>query len=78
MGRGLRRDRQRAVPLLIGMGVDELSASLPTIPGIKAQIRNLRLSECQALAQRALTLETGAEVRALCPDPLTESAESRS
>ncbi|RUQ33507.1 MAG: phosphoenolpyruvate--protein phosphotransferase [Candidatus Competibacteraceae bacterium] len=74
---GIASDPQ-AVPLLIGMGVDELSASLPTIPGIKAQIRNLRLSECQALAQRALTLETGAEVRALCPDPLTESAESRS
>ena len=74
---GIASDPQ-AVPLLIGMGVDELSASLPTIPGIKAQIRKLRLSECQALAQRALTLETGAEVRALCPDPLTESAESRS
>ena len=71
---GIASDPQ-AVPLLIGMGVDELSASLPTIPGIKAQIRNLRLSECQALAQRALTLETGAEVRALCPDPFTESAE---
>jgi len=72
---GIASDPQ-AVPLLIGMGVDELSASLPTIPGIKAQIRTLRLSDCQALAQRALTLETGAEVRVLCPDPFTESSES--
>jgi len=72
---GIASDPQ-AVPLLIGMGVDELSASLPTIPGIKAQIRTLRLSDCQALAQRALTLETGAEVRVLCPDQFTESSES--
>ncbi len=65
---GIASDPQ-AVPLLVGMGVDELSASLPTIPGIKAQIRGLSLSECQELARRALTLETAAEVRALCPDP---------
>jgi phosphocarrier protein FPr len=69
---GIASDPQ-AVPLLIGLGVDELSASLPTIPGIKAQIRGLRLSDCQALAQQALALETAAEVRALCPDPFTET-----
>jgi phosphocarrier protein FPr len=67
---GIASDPQ-AVPLLIGMGVDELSVSLPTIPGIKAQIRTLWLHECQDLARRALTLETAAEVRAYCPDPFT-------
>lgn len=69
---GIASDPQ-AVPLLIGMGVDELSASLPTIPSIKAQIRSLRLSDCQQLAQTALTLETAADVRALCPDPFIET-----
>ncbi|MDS4022723.1 MAG: phosphoenolpyruvate--protein phosphotransferase [Candidatus Competibacter sp.] len=67
---GIASDPQ-AVPLLIGLGVDELSVSLPTIPGIKAQIRTLWLHECQELARRALTLETAAEVRAYCPDPFT-------
>ncbi|MGB4948249.1 MAG: phosphoenolpyruvate--protein phosphotransferase, partial [Candidatus Competibacter denitrificans] len=59
---GIASDPQ-AVPLLIGLGVDELSVSLPTIPSIKAQIRTLWLHECQELAQRALALETAAEVR---------------
>ncbi|HRZ53717.1 MAG TPA: phosphoenolpyruvate--protein phosphotransferase, partial [Candidatus Contendobacter sp.] len=59
---GIASDPQ-AVPLLMGLGVDELSVSLPTIPAIKAQIRNLWLHECQELATRALTLETAAEVR---------------
>ena len=59
---GIASDPQ-AVPLLIGLGVDELSVSLPTIPSIKAQIRTLWLHECQELAKRALALETAAEVR---------------
>ncbi len=70
---GIASDPQ-AVPLLIGLGVDELSVSLPTIPSIKAQIRTLWLHECQDLARRALTLETAAEVRAYCPDPFTTTA----
>jgi len=67
---GIASDPQ-AVPLLLGLGVDELSVSLPTIPGIKAQIRTLWQHECQDLAQRALVLETAAEVRAFCPDPFS-------
>ncbi len=70
---GIASDPQ-AVPLLIGLGVDELSVSLPTIPSIKAQIRTLWLHECQELARRALTLETAAEVRACCPDPFAATA----
>ena len=70
---GIASDPQ-AVPLLIGLGVDELSASLPTIPSIKAQIRTLWRHECQDLARRALTLETAAEVRAYCPDPFAATA----
>ena len=54
-----------AVPLLVGLGVDELSVSLPAIPAVKAQIRSLRLSTCRQLAQEALGCDTAAEVRAL-------------
>ena len=53
------------VPILIGLGVDELSISLPAIPAIKGQIRKLRLDECRELAQKALAAESAADVRAL-------------
>jgi phosphocarrier protein FPr len=56
------------VPILIGLGVDELSVSVPAIPTIKAQVRRLSHADCQELAQRALNCRTGAEVRALLPE----------
>jgi phosphoenolpyruvate-protein phosphotransferase len=59
----------QAVPILIGLGVNELSVSVPAIPAIKAQIRTLSLADCQTLAQKALTMDTAADVRALVPDP---------
>ena len=64
---GIAGDAQ-AVPILIGLGVDELSVSLPAIPTIKAQVRRLSYTDCQQLAQRALNCSTGAEVRALLPE----------
>lgn len=61
---GIASDPQ-AIPLLMGLGVKELSVSVPSIPTIKAQIRELSLVQCQELAQKALNLETGTDVRAL-------------
>jgi phosphocarrier protein FPr len=57
------------VPILIGLGVDELSISLPAIPAIKGQIRTLHLDECRQLAEKALAAESAAEVRALVSQP---------
>lgn len=57
----------QAVPLLMGLGIKELSVSIAAIPSIKAQIRTLNLAQCQTLAKQALTLSTAAEVRALYP-----------
>ena len=57
------------VPILLGLGVDELSISLPAIPAIKGQIRSLRLDECRKLAEKALAAESAAEVRSLVPLP---------
>ena len=65
---GIGSDPQ-AVPLLIGLGVKELSVSIPTIPSIKAQVRDLSYMECQRLAEQALALDTAAEVRDLYPLP---------
>jgi multiphosphoryl transfer protein len=64
---GIASDPQ-AVPILLGLGIQELSVSIPAIPSIKAQIRTLTLSDCQTLAVKALTMATAAEVRALCPN----------
>lgn len=63
---GIGSDPQ-AVPLLVGLGVDELSVSIPAIPAVKAQIRTLSLAECQALAATALGQDSAASVRALVP-----------
>jgi phosphocarrier protein FPr/phosphocarrier protein len=54
-----------AIPLLIGMGVRELSVVPAAIPAIKRQVRELDIAECRALAEQAVELETAAEVRAL-------------
>jgi len=58
-----------AVPILVGLGIDELSVSLPAIPTVKAQIRRLNFAACRELAERALSCATADEVRALAPDP---------
>ena len=57
----------QAVPLLVGIGVDELSVSVPAIPSVKALIRSLSLERCQELAAQALGAESAAAVRALVP-----------
>lgn len=54
-----------AVPVLIGLGVHELSVSVPVIPNIKAQIRKLTKSECVRLAEKSLQLAEAHEVRKL-------------
>jgi phosphocarrier protein FPr len=55
----------QAVPVLVGLGVDELSVSVPIVPAVKARVRSLQLSECKETARQALDAADGAEVRAL-------------
>lgn len=62
----------QAVPILVGLGVDELSVSLPLVPAVKARVREYSLAECRELAARALEMEEASQVRALCPDKLEE------
>jgi len=50
--------------LLIGLGVDELSCSVPAIPGIKALVGRLEQGRCKAVARECLELGSAAEVRA--------------
>jgi phosphocarrier protein FPr len=54
-----------AVPVLLGLGMDELSVSIPSIPTVKAQVRALKISDLQPLARQALACSTAQEVRDL-------------
>ncbi len=53
-----------AVPMLVGLGVDELSVSARSIALVKARVRELDFAACQQLAQQALMLPGAHEVRA--------------
>ena len=55
----------QALPLLLGLGLDELSVSLKRVPLIKAQVREWRLSTCQTLAEQALQAVDAPAVRRL-------------
>lgn len=59
-----------AVPLLIGLGVDELSMDASHIPSTRKAIRALSYAACRELAKKALTLETPAEIRDLLKSEL--------
>ena len=54
-----------AAPILIGLGVTELSAAPAAVPELKAAMRDLTLAQCRDLAERAVLQSSAAEVRAL-------------
>ncbi|HEU5123595.1 MAG TPA: phosphoenolpyruvate--protein phosphotransferase [Verrucomicrobiae bacterium] len=63
-------------PLLLGLGIDELSVAPPIVPQIKFMIRRLKLSEAQALAEFALNSESGSEILVRCQDLARQAAPS--
>ena len=63
-------------PLLLGLGVDELSAAPPLVPQIKFIIRRLKLSEAKELAAFALNCEAASEILARCQDLARQIAPS--
>ncbi|MBY8936472.1 phosphoenolpyruvate--protein phosphotransferase [Pseudomonas fluorescens] len=60
---GAMASERLAVPLLLGLGVDELSVSVPQIPAIKAAVREVNLLDCKAIAEQVLGLESAEQVR---------------
>jgi phosphoenolpyruvate-protein phosphotransferase len=54
-----------AVPLLVGLGVDELSVHPPAVARVKALVRSLDAAECGRAARAALKLDSGTAVRRL-------------
>ncbi|MGH8275646.1 MAG: putative PEP-binding protein, partial [Steroidobacteraceae bacterium] len=67
-----------AAPLLIGLGVQELSAVGAVIPQLKARIGSVTLEQCRALAQQALGEESAAAVRELAQRALPGAPEGHS
>ena len=51
-----------AAPLLVGLGLDELSMSAPSIPAVKAAVRHFPLADAQRIAAAALALDSAEAV----------------
>jgi phosphotransferase system enzyme I (PtsI) len=54
------------VPLLLGLGVDELSAAATLVPRVKRAVQSLAIPECRDLVEETLKLNTGSEILARC------------
>ena len=50
-------------PILLGLGVDEMSMGSVAIPRVKKAVQSLNYSECQALAEKMLGMDSGEESR---------------
>jgi phosphotransferase system enzyme I (PtsI) len=50
------------IPLLLGLGVDELSVAPQAVPQIKYLIRRIKMSEAKEIADAALNAESAAEI----------------
>ena len=53
------------LPLLVGLGLDELSMSAPSIPAAKARMAQLDSRECRKLLNQAMACRTSLEVEHL-------------
>jgi len=54
------------VPLLLGLGVDELSASATLVPRVKRAVQSLTIPECRELLEETLKLNTSSEILERC------------
>jgi len=54
-----------AVPVLVGLGVRELSVSPHAVPRVKATVRGLDSAQCRSVARQALGLAGADDVRKL-------------
>ncbi len=54
------------IPLLLGLGMDELSAGATLVPRIKRAVQSLTIPECRQLVDEALELQTPSEILARC------------
>jgi phosphotransferase system enzyme I (PtsI) len=56
------------VPLLLGLGMDELSVGASLVPRVKRAVQSLTHSECQELVPELLELDTSAAILGRCTE----------
>src|ERR1700726_1020359 len=54
------------IPLLLGLGVDELSVGATLVPRVKLAVRSLAIPECRQLVDETLKLQTSSAILARC------------
>jgi len=54
-----------AIPLLVGLGVDELSVTPSQLPSVKEAVRKYSYRKFQTLSQRSIKLDSAKSVRKL-------------
>jgi len=55
-------------PLLLGLGMDELSVGASLVPRVKRAVQSLAHNECQTLVEEALELDTAAAILGRCTE----------
>jgi phosphoenolpyruvate-protein kinase (PTS system EI component) len=55
----------QSIPILVGLGIEELSTSMKSIPDVKALIRTLSYAKCVEVANKALEMESSEDVISL-------------
>src|SRR6266576_3953301 len=54
------------VPLLLGLGMDELSTAAILVPRVKRAVQSLTIPECRELVEETFKLNTGSEILERC------------
>jgi phosphoenolpyruvate-protein phosphotransferase (PTS system enzyme I) len=54
------------IPLLLGLGMDELSTSATLVPRVKRAVQSLSIPECRQLVEETLQLNTAPEILERC------------
>ena len=60
------------IPILVGLGIDELSVGARSVPRVKMAVRSLAVPECQQLVNEVLQLQTSSEILARCLELATK------
>jgi phosphoenolpyruvate-protein phosphotransferase (PTS system enzyme I) len=54
------------IPLLLGLGMDELSTAAILVPRVKRAVQSLSIPECRELVEETFKLDTASEILARC------------
>jgi len=54
------------IPLLLGLGIDELSTAAILVPRVKRAVQSLAIPECRELVEETFKLNTASEILARC------------